>query len=155
MKKIIYLFIIVFAISSCNKKNPSDKLSPDLINNPASASGENKGNLPVFEWTETRFDFGEVKEGEKVTHTFVFKNIGKADLIITSVSPSCGCTVPVWSKEPVKPGDEGKIDVTFNTAGKSGMESKTIAVLANTVPSTRVLTISAEVFSSVSNSNSK
>ncbi|MEO8148044.1 MAG: DUF1573 domain-containing protein [Bacteroidia bacterium] len=146
MKNLIYIiFIIAFAISSCNKKNSSNKLSPDLINNPASASGESKGNLPVFEWAETRFHFGDVKAGEKVTHTFKFKNIGTADLVIASVSPSCGCTVPVWSKEPVKPGDEGKIDVTFNSEGKSGMESKTIAVLANTIPSTRVLTISAEV----------
>jgi len=64
---------------------------------------------------------------------------------MASVSPSCGCTVPVWSKQPVKPGEEGKIEVTLNTAGLAGQESKTIAVLANTVPSTRVLTVSAQV----------
>ncbi len=144
MKNLIYLFVL-FAIASCNKKPANNKLSPELINNPASASGESKTNLPVFEWAETRYDFGDVKEGEQVTHTFTFKNSGNADLIIASVSPSCGCTVPVWSKEPVKPGNEGKIDITFNTAGKSGQESKTVAVLANTVPSTRVLTVSAQV----------
>lgn len=140
----IYLCLLVL-LAGCNKKPANNKLSPELINNPATASGNSKKNIPAFEWAETRFDFGDVPEGEKVTHIFKFKNTGDADLIIASVSPSCGCTVPVWSKAPVKPGDEGSIEVTFNTAGKSGQESKTIAVLANTVPSTRVLTISAQV----------
>jgi len=72
-KKLIYIMTIFIAITSCNKKPASNKLSPDLINNPASASGENKSDQPVFEWTETRFDFGDVKQGEKVTHTFSFK----------------------------------------------------------------------------------
>ena len=144
-KKVVYLIIILFAVISCNKKPSSNTLSPDVINNPASATGDKKGDLPGFEWAETRYDFGDVKQGEKVTHTFKFKNVGTAPLIIASVSPSCGCTVPVFSKEPVSPGEEGKIDVIFNTAGIAGQESKTVAVLANTVPSTRVLTISALV----------
>lgn len=142
----IFLLASAFVLCiSCNDKKSNNHLSPNLINNPASASGAENKDLPVFEFTETRFHFGEVKEGEKVSHTFMFKNTGTADLVIANVSPSCGCTIPEWSKEPVKPGADGKIDVTFNTAGKSGMQSKTISILANTVPSTRVLTISAEV----------
>lgn len=144
MKIFFFVSALIICIG-CNDKKSQNRLSPDLISNPASASGNEKGALPVFEFPETRFHFGEVKEGEKVSHTFKFKNTGNADLIIADVSPSCGCTVPEWSKEPVRPGEEGKIDVTFNTAGKTGMQSKTISVLANTVPSTRVLTISAEI----------
>jgi len=130
--------------------NGEEKISPDIINNPASASesasSDEKG-LPVFEFTETRHHFGELVEGEKVSHSFRFKNAGTSDLVIANVKASCGCTVPDWPKDPVHPGEEGHIKVTFDSQGKHGMQSKTITVVANTVPATRVLTISAEVIS--------
>lgn len=145
MKNIFFVAAILILIS-CNQKPKSNGLSPDLIKNPASASGDKlQENIPVLKFEETRHHFGDVKEGEKLTYEFKFTNSGTADLLIGAVSPSCGCTVADFPKEPVKPGDDGIIAVTFNTAGRSGMQSKTISVLSNAVPSTRVLTISAEV----------
>ena len=144
MKNIV-CFIAMFLSISCNKQQPKYGLPTDLINNPASASGDKNENAPVLEFDETRHHFGDVKEGEKLTYEFKFTNAGTSDLLIGAVSPSCGCTVADFPKEPVKPGDDGKIAVTFNTAGRSGMQSKTISVLSNAIPSTRVLTISAEV----------
>ena len=76
---------------------------------------------------------------------FKFKNIGKAPLIVSSASASCGCTVPEYSKDPVLAGQEGFIKVTFNSEGKHGMVSKTVTLLANTIPNTKVLTISADI----------
>ncbi|HQV01208.1 MAG TPA: DUF1573 domain-containing protein, partial [Bacteroidia bacterium] len=108
--------------------------------------GNNTNNqLPELDFEETRYHFGEVKQGEKINHTFKFTNTGNADLILATVSASCGCTVPEWNKEPIKPGEEGSIKVTFNTEGKTGMQSKTISVMSNAKPGTRVLTISAEI----------
>jgi hypothetical protein len=61
----------------------------------------------------------------------VFTNTGKEDLIITNATGSCGCTVPVWPKEPTKKGAKGTIKVTFNSAGKMGMQDKTVTITSN------------------------
>ena len=84
-------------------------------------------------------------EGEVVTHTFHFTNEGTADLLITSVSASCGCTVAKYSKKPVKPGASGVIEVEFNSLGKNGSQRKSIAVRGNTSPPVTILIITAEV----------
>ncbi|RYZ44473.1 MAG: DUF1573 domain-containing protein, partial [Sphingobacteriales bacterium] len=60
---------------------------------------------------DQKFDFGKVKEGEKVRHAFKFKNTGQNPLIISDAIASCGCTVPSFSKEPVLPGNDGEIMV--------------------------------------------
>src|SRR5581483_8560792 len=64
-------------------------------------------------------DFGKVKEGEEVSHTFIVKNEGKAELVITNVSPACGCTASSFSKS-VAPNSEGLITLSVKTAGMSG-----------------------------------
>lgn len=150
MKTIIgYLFIISVCIfQSCGNKNTDETqaVSPDIVNNPASASGEEqKSDRPEFQFEETSFDFGTLKEGEEVHHEFKFKNSGDQDLVISQASGSCGCTVPEYPKAPVKPGDKGVIKVTFRSQGIAGQVAKTITLVANTTPSTKVLTISGEV----------
>jgi hypothetical protein len=49
-------------------------------------------------------DFGYVSEGKKVNYTFEFTNTGNDTLKLEKVQPSCGCTSPYWSREPVLPG---------------------------------------------------
>ncbi len=81
---------------------------------------------------ELEFDFGKIKEADgPVTHKFVVDNRGKAPLVITRVNASCGCTTPVFSTEPVAPGKETEIVVTYNPAGRSGQFVKTIAIYSN------------------------
>jgi hypothetical protein len=150
MKKPVVITLLVL-LAACGQQaetlpNGEEKVSPDIINNPATASESGdttKG--PVFNFAETRHHFGEIAEGEKVSYVFRFTNGGKADLVIANVSASCGCTAPEWPREPIPPGGEGHIKVTFDSQGKPGMQSKTVTVIANTTPATRVLTISAEV----------
>jgi len=84
-------------------------------------------------------------EGEKVSYSFKFNNVGKEDLVITSVSTTCGCTVTDFPKDPVKPGEGGTIEVTFNSSGKSGKQVKVITVATNANPSESQLTIKANV----------
>src|SRR5688572_7101524 len=55
------------------------------------------GPLPALDFERVDYDFGTIKEGDKVNYTYKFKNTGAAPLIIQSVQPSCGCTVPNWS----------------------------------------------------------
>lgn len=114
----------------------------ELIRNPISANGiKDTTNLPKIVFTETKFDFGTVNEGDKVTHTFKFKNTGKIPLIIGDVRSTCGCTVPKWPKDAIAPGEENKISVVFDTAGKKEKQHKPITITANTFPSKTVLSL--------------
>lgn len=139
----ILILLIIFAVSC--KSNPDDPLSVDIVNNPVSANGNGKGNAPVMEPLEKEYNFGKINQGDKVTHDFSFKNSGKSDLVITSASGSCGCTVPEYSKEPVAPGKEGKIHVVFNSEGKQGQMDKQITVLSNSIPNIVVFHLRGEV----------
>ena len=139
--------IFIF-FAACTGTEEKKALSPDLVKNPVTAKdvdGEEKAIGPVMEFNESRHHFGDVDQGEVVNYSFQFKNTGDADLLISSANGSCGCTVPSFSKEPIPPGGEGSIDVSFDSKGRHGMQSKTVTVIANTIPNSKVLTISAEV----------
>ena len=67
--------------------------------------------------------------------TFTFTNTGDKPLIINQAVASCGCTVPSYTKTPIKPGDKGTITVTYNGKGKfPGHFKKTITGRTNGVP---------------------
>lgn len=107
-------------------------------------------NLPEFKWgdgTEEAImhDFGKMKQGEVVEHTYAFENVGKGDLKIHNVKPSCGCTVPEYTEDPIKPGGTGKIKIKFDSDGKSGKQNKAVTVLANTDPRATKLKFTAEI----------
>ena len=80
---------------------------------------------------EKVFDYGFIMQGDVVKHDFYFKNVGNDDLVIKRVEPSCGCTVPIYPKEPIAPGEDGKISVTFKSAGKLGRQVPNIKVFTN------------------------
>ncbi|CAN5639867.1 hypothetical protein BH11BAC2_BH11BAC2_25840 [soil metagenome] len=153
MRKLICPLLIAaaFSFASCTDKNNTpqtgnDHVSPDIINNPATASGvTNDDALPKFDFEESTFDFGTINSGAEIVHEYSFKNSGKADLVITQAHGSCGCTSPEYPKDPVKPGESGVIKVTYRSEGQAGQVAKTITLLANTIPNTKVLTISGEV----------
>lgn len=80
---------------------------------------------------ESRFDFGKIKEGESVRHIYTFTNTGDQPLIISNAIPSCGCTIPSFSKKPVAPGQKGHIEVAFHSANQKGKVHKNIIVVSN------------------------
>lgn len=110
---------------------------PQVIDNPnvvpagQTASAE---NIAVMSFASTEYDFGTIKEGEVVEHTFKFTNTGKSPLVIESASASCGCTAPDWTKTPVAPGEEGQVKVRFDSRNKPGQQSPTVTIRANTEP---------------------
>ena len=84
----------------------------------------------VFE--DSEHDFGEIQEkGGKVSYKFLFRNDGDEPLLILSVKPSCGCTTPNWSKNPIKPGEEGFIIAQYNPRGRPGVFRKSLNVVTN------------------------
>ena len=145
MKKII-LSVAALALFSCGGNKDDNKITSALVNVSETANGEvDKSKLPIIKFTEGEFNYGKIIQGEKVSHTFTFTNEGKSNLIIASAKASCGCTVASPPKDPIPPGGTGKIDVVFDSNGKSGMVSKSITVLTNCEPNTVILNISGEV----------
>lgn len=86
---------------------------------------------PSVKYDAESFDFGDIKPGSKVEHTFSLKNTGKKDLIIRDVKSSCGCTAVSPSKNVVAAGESVPLKVAFDSTGKSGRQSKTITVITN------------------------
>lgn len=120
------------------------KTAPAATTMTAAPAAENK-NAPEFKFEEEEYNFGTIKQGESMTHLFSFTNVGKEPLIISSASGSCGCTVPEWPKEPVKKGDKATIKVTFNSAGKMGMQDKTVTIQSNAKTNPKVIHIKGNV----------
>ncbi|HBF88369.1 MAG TPA: DUF1573 domain-containing protein [Bacteroidales bacterium] len=152
MKKIKSIsLILIFALAffvSCNNDSKKDnsKIDTDIVKNPITANGNSEtGDLPQISFKKEDHDFGAIIQGEKVSFTFKYTNTGGSDLIITSAKGSCGCTVPKFNKTPLKPGEEGEIEVVFDSSGRKGIQHKTITVLSNTQPNTVTLKIVADV----------
>jgi hypothetical protein len=82
-------------------------------------------------FTNTKYDFGTITEGDVVKHAYHFKNAGNHPLLITRTDVSCGCTTPSFPKEPIPPGGEGDVVVQFNSSGKSGQQHKNVLVHSN------------------------
>jgi hypothetical protein len=134
-------------------------LLPVLFYSYSCQSGNNKNaakvpgqDTAVISFNEYEHDFGRIAEGEKVACTFTFENTGKGVLVVTSVTTSCGCTVPKYETKPVSPGGKGTLEVIFDSYGRSGRQTKTITVNSNATKKVVLLRITGEVNSN-SNSN--
>ncbi len=117
---------------------------------PKGQAGEQAGTEDAnararLEFSQHSYDFGDVVQGEKVACSFVYRNAGSADLLIQDASTSCGCTVPAYSREPLQPGKEEKLEVVFDTAGRTGKQMKTIQIRSNAENSPVTLSIQANV----------
>ena len=102
----------------------------------------------IIEIAEKTYDFGTIKEEDgRVSHVFTFKNVTDGPLTIKNVRASCGCTTPAWSREPIAPGAEAQITVTYNASGRPGAFHKSVTVtLSNgTEDFTQVLFIKGKV----------
>ncbi len=99
----------------------------------------------VLTFREPEHDFGKVSAGEKVGCIFSYDNTGDADLVITSATASCGCTVPKYNRKPVPPGGSGTIEVLFDTSGREGLQTKTVVVQSNAENKIVILRIIADV----------
>ena len=145
MKYLITL-LVSLSLMSCESSLDKKIITTELVNSPLTANkNAAKVSTPNIEMLETSFDFGEIQQGESITHEFILKNSGDAELIITAAKGSCGCTVPEWPKSPISEGEEAVIKVTFNSAGKSGKQNKTVTLVSNSIPNTKVISIIGNV----------
>lgn len=118
-------------VSTNGAYNPNNRLVISAIIKERFTAEQLK-NPPAIEFTTAKeYDFGTVKQGEKIEYEFKFKNTGKSDLIIRKTKASCGCTAIAPQDRVVKPGQESSIKAVFNTMGKRGTQTKTITVITN------------------------
>lgn len=135
MRKIIGILAVAISITtvtSCNKGNAANKVKKENVEAAAERDQKINQGAPVIEFDREVHDFGSVEEGFVVETSFKVTNKGKSDLVITDAKATCGCTVPTWPKDPIKPGDSAEIQVKFNTAGKPNKQSKTVTLSTNT-----------------------
>ncbi|OCA70901.1 hypothetical protein BBI01_13315 [Chryseobacterium artocarpi] len=167
MKKtlsIIALSIIGFGLVSCKKENKETQ-SPEAVATDSSAlaapvttadsTAAVTGEAPAapvsnepstsIALSESNFDFGKIKKGDKVEHVYEITNTGKNPLVISEVKPGCGCTAPDFTKEPILPGKKGKITLHFDSSSFDGNVQKYADVFANVEKSPIKLTFTANI----------
>lgn len=110
------LFAIVASLAGCGRQSGQV----------AKADG-----TPQISFETDSYNFGTIVQGEKVSHTFTFRNIGDGNLVINDVTTSCGCTASKYSVEPVAPGENGTVEVIFDSYGREGKQLKSANVWTN------------------------
>src|SRR6185503_15601854 len=111
---------------------------------PAATDNSNDPNAPEITFESDIHDFGTIEFGGNGVYNFKFTNTGKSPLIISNARGSCGCTVPKWSKEPIKKGETGEINVSYDTK-RPGPFTKTVTVTSNAKTASKILTIKGVV----------
>ena len=104
--------------------------------------------MAKFKWVNTSHDFGKIEHNAPVEHKFEFTNTGNTPLIISSVKPSCGCTITEYTKDPVPPGKKGFVKATYDTK-RMGIFNKSIRVTANIEGGAEMLFIKGEVVAEI------
>lgn len=149
MKKSTFLLAFIltasFFVACKDGGNATTKINKANLDKAVSRDIEIKKGTASISFDKKVYDFGVVNEGDVVATSFKITNSGKTDLVITNAQPSCGCTVPVWPKAPIKPGESGEVKVKFNTSGKPNRQNKTITLTTNTESGREVLTLKGSV----------
>jgi len=128
MKKLVFSLAILACSLSAAVAQENKAV---LTTNPPAAAAASSLTPDNVAFGSDNFDFGTIEEGPAADHVFTFTNTGKEPLIIQRVQPSCGCTTPDWTKEPVAPGKTGMIKASYGTQGRPGHFEKTMTVFTN------------------------
>jgi hypothetical protein len=139
MRKIMVISLVLVAITASNCGSGTGNNSGN-----SSPKTSSTGTSEIV-FREYQHEFGKVAEGEKLSYIFTFDNKGTTDLIISSATTTCGCTVPKYDTKPIPPGANGNLEVVFDTSGRNGMQTKTITVKSNAKTPVVLLKITTEV----------
>lgn len=162
MKKLLFIAVLCFfAFANVNAQDKAEETAApeaqeatevqEAESEKATSFYENdEGEIietskPIFQFEKESHDFGELPEGDKHAYEFAFTNVGAEPLIIQGVKASCGCTTPIWPKEPIMPGESATIKAVYNTKGRVGKFNKAVTITSNAITPTKRLYIKGEV----------
>ncbi len=155
MKTIKYALamILLSQLSACQSDAPADVSEDDEIQilNPYTEDGIDSSivaKMGHLSFADTVHDFGTLTEGQVVQWEAEYTNTGKGSILIQYAKSTCGCTVPEHDREPIAPGESGSMQISFDSAGKSGAVTKEVTVETTGFPNTYILKIKANVIAS-------
>ena len=97
-------------------------------------------------FTPDTWDFGTIRETDgRVSHTFTGENRGNTPVVILDVVTTCGCTVPQFTKRPIRPGEKTTVKVTFDPANRPGAFTKELGIYSSERKKVATLTIRGNV----------
>lgn len=110
----------------------------------------------AIKWDQEMHDFGDIPKGIPATYEFTFTNNTKETILITSVKPACGCTAANYTKTPIKPGEKGTVEATFNAASVAPFQ-KSVTVMTNEggVESIKTLSFKGKVIETATDADKK
>lgn len=120
LNKITLMLSLLFALALAASAFAQDKTEK---------TGDAKG-APKLVVDNAKYEFGKVKEGDEISHVFKIKNEGTAELVITNVSPACGCTASDFTKT-LAPGAEGIVKLSVKTARMNGPTERYADIISN------------------------
>lgn len=135
LKYINLLAIVFLMLAACS--SGEKKAQP--------AKKETGTGVAKFVFSEELHNFGSLTAGEIVAFTFTFKNGGTKSLTIKEIKTSCGCTEVKMPNKPIGPGEEGYLEVIYNSAGETGKQLHTITIFSDADQPKKQLYIRATV----------
>ena len=151
MRKFISIISVIF-LTACGSQVSDLELRVAKLETEIASMRKGGGStivparaFPKFSFDQEEHNFGQIRDGDIVSHTFRFTNSGEAPLIISKATAACGCTVPQWPKQPIPVGGSGEIQVQFDSSNKPGMQNKVVTITANTESKVKKLLIRAQV----------
>ncbi|MCR5454285.1 MAG: DUF1573 domain-containing protein [Bacteroidales bacterium] len=157
MKKILYMLAVAVMATAilCQEASAQEAAEQKMSRKERKAMEKHVADsiaaldASIVEGTEMTFkytdhNFGTVANGSDVSYEFEFINTGKAPLVISNVSTSCGCTTPSWPRQPIPSKGRASIKVKYDS-NRIGNFSKTITVMSNAKNSPVVLSIRGSV----------
>ncbi|WP_299101805.1 DUF1573 domain-containing protein [uncultured Winogradskyella sp.] len=100
--------------------------------------------VAIMKFETEVINYGTIVQNSEGKRLFTFTNTGDAPLFITKVKTSCGCTVPNYSKAPIQPGDQGELEIKYDTK-RLGAFTKTITVTSNAEGGNKILKIKGNI----------
>ena len=126
MTRLFFILISFAVFAACNE--------PANDNSDADSAMKDSTKFTTIQWQDSVIDFGTKKMGDIVNITFVCTNTGNKPLYLSEVRPGCGCTLVDYTKQPIKPAEQGRIDAKFDTnKSHPGTVHKNIYVHSNTL----------------------
>jgi len=136
MKNIFLLFVLCFACTlTVNAQGSLDATAEDT---------EMQADGPVMSFESLEVPYGDIDQHSEPLRNLVFTNTGTEPLVIKSARGSCGCTVPIWPKEPIMPGEEANIEIRYAT-DRIGKFSKTVTITTNETGDPHVVKVHGNV----------